>query len=216
MAATGPIAVGFFGYSGVAGASGYFSGFETIPSVEVTTIGDGCLPSSILTATSGFSQYLWYNNGTILPDVSSNTYTPTAAGSYSVTVSNGSCNYESASQNIFDCTPEIIVRTEADKTYTTPNGAVVFKVYVKYLGDIDVTNVVVNTTFPSNFTRGSSSATYGTIGGSSPYTWTIGTMRNGEEHIMTINTTANSTASTVYGTMTVSTTQTFRRMRLRS
>ena len=209
VAATGPIAVGFFGYSGVAGASGYFSGFETIPSVEVTTIGDGCLPSSILTATAGFSQYLWYNNGTILPDVSANTYTPTAAGSYSVTVSNGSCTYESASQNIFDCTPEIIVRTEADKTYTTPGGAVVFKVYVKYLGDIDVTNVVVNTTFPSNFSRGSSSATFGSIGASSPFTWTVGTMRNGEEHIMTINTTANSTASTVTGTMTVSTTQTF-------
>ena len=209
VTATGPIAVGFLGYSGAIGASGYFSGFETIPSVEVTTIGDGCLPSSILTATSGFSQYLWYNNGTILPDVSANTYTPTAAGSYSVTVSNGSCTYESASQNIFDCTPEIIVRTEADKTYTTPGGAVVFKVYVKYLGDIDVTNVVVNTTFPNNFSRGSSSATFGSIGASSPFTWTVGTMRNGEEHIMTINTTANSTASTVYGTMTVSTTQTF-------
>jgi hypothetical protein len=59
VTATGPIAVGFLGYSGAIGASGYFSGFETIPSVEVTTIGDGCLPSSILTATSGFSQYLW-------------------------------------------------------------------------------------------------------------------------------------------------------------
>jgi hypothetical protein len=209
VTATGPIAVGFFGASGDAGASGYFSGFETIPSVEVTTIGNGCLPSSILTATSGFSQYIWYNNGSIVPDVSTNSYTPNAAGSYSVTVSNGSCTYESASQNIFDCTPEIIVRTEADKTYTTPGGAVVFKVYVKYLGDFDVTNVSVATSFPANFTRGSSTATYGTIGGSSPYTWTIGTMKNGEEHIMTINATANSTSSTVTGTMTVSTTQTF-------
>ena len=210
VTATGPIAVGFFGASVDIGASGYFSGFETIPSVEVTTIGDGCLPSSILTATSGFSQYIWYNNGTILPDVSANTYTPTAAGSYSVTVSNGSCTYESASQNIFDCTPEIIVRTEADKTYTTPGGAVVFKVYVKYLGDFDVTNVSVATTFPTaTFNRVSASATYGTIGASSPFNWTIGTMRNGEEHIMTINATANSTASTVTGTMTVSTTQTF-------
>jgi len=210
VTATGPIAVGFFGFSGVAGASGYFSGFETIPTVQVTTIGNGCLPSSILTATSGFSQYIWYNNGSVVPDASSNTYTPGAAGSYSVTVSNGSCTYESASQNIFDCTPEIIVRTEADKTYTTPGGAVVFKVYVKYLGDFDVTNVSVSTTFPTaTFNRVSASATYGTIGASSPFTWTIGTMKNGEEHIMTINTTAKSTATTVQGTLSVSTTQTF-------
>ena len=55
VSATGSIAVGFFGFSGAAGASGYFSGFETIPTINVQKVGDGCLPSTILTATSGFA-----------------------------------------------------------------------------------------------------------------------------------------------------------------
>jgi hypothetical protein len=78
------------------------------------------------------------------------------------------------------------------------------------LGDIDVTNLSVSTTFPTaTFNRVSASATYGTIGASSPFTWTIGTMKNGEGHIMTIYTTAKSTTTTVQGTLSVSTSQTF-------
>ena len=42
VAANGPIAVGFFGFNGAAGASGSFSGFETIPIIQTTVVGDGC------------------------------------------------------------------------------------------------------------------------------------------------------------------------------
>ena len=36
--ANGPIAVGFFGSSGAIGASGYFSGFESIPTIQLTKV----------------------------------------------------------------------------------------------------------------------------------------------------------------------------------
>jgi hypothetical protein len=210
VSATGPIAVGYFGYSGAAGASGYFSGFETIPTIQVTKIGDGCLPSTILTATSGFTAYTWYHDGELVPGVTSNSYTPDVAGKFTVTVTNGSCAYSSANQYIYDCNPEIVVTTTADKNGILSGETVNFKVTVLFLGDVNVDNLVVSNLVPSNVTVTGTSATYGSVTNSgSNYSWNIGTMRNGEEHILTITATGNSVASATAGTLNVSKTQTF-------
>jgi hypothetical protein len=91
VSANGPIAVGYFGSSGATGVSGYFSGFETIPTIVVNySQGNGCLPNTTLTATSGYTAYSWYNGSTLIPGVTGNTYSPTAAGNYSVKVTQGS------------------------------------------------------------------------------------------------------------------------------
>ena len=209
VVATGPIAVGYFGYQSVIGASGYFSGFETIPTIEVERIGDGCLPSTILKATPGFTAYTWYRDGVIVPGVTSNTYIPTQAGKFTVTVSNGSCSYQSANQYIYDCNPEIIVNTTANKSGIKSGEAVTFDVSVRYLSDVNVQNLVLTNLLPSNVTVTGTSATHGTVTNSgATYTWTIGTMRNGEEHILKIFATGKTVASATPGTLTVSKTQT--------
>ena len=210
VSATGPIAVGFFGYSGAAGASGYFSGFETIPTIQVQyLVGDGCLPSTVLSATAGFTSYAWYNSGVLVPGITSNTYTPDAAGNYTVKVTQGSCVYESATQSVYDCNPEIIVRTVADKNNLISGETVTFSVFVKYLGENNVTNLLINNAIPSNLTVTSAIATYGTVTGTgSNRAWNIGTMYNGEEHILTVVATANAVTSPTTETFTVTKTQT--------
>lgn len=209
VSANGPIAVGYIGFQNVAGASGYFSGFETIPTIEVERIGDGCLPSTILTATPGFTAYTWYRDGVVVPGVTSNSYAPDVAGKFTVTVSNGSCSYSSANQYIYDCSPEIIVNTTADKNGILAGETVTFQVSVRYLSETDVEDLILTNLVPANVTVTGTSATYGTVNNSgSTYTWTIGTMRNGEEHLLYITATGNSVASATAGTLTVSKTQT--------
>jgi uncharacterized repeat protein (TIGR01451 family) len=207
--ATGSIAVGFFGFSGVAGASGYFSGFETIPTIDVQKVGDGCLPSTVLTATAGFPSYQWKKSGIAIDGATSNTYTPTSAGSFTVVVSNGVSFYESATQSVYDCNPEIIVTTTVDKDSLISGETAIFRVAVKYLGFDKVTNMVVNNLLPAHLTYVSNTRTAGTVSGSgSNYSWNIGTMYNDEERVLTVTTTANSVASLTKETYTVSKTQT--------
>jgi uncharacterized repeat protein (TIGR01451 family) len=212
VSATGPIAVGFFGYNGNAGASGYFSGFESIPTIEVQTVGDGCLPGTILNATPGFTAYSWYNDGILVPGVRTNSYTPNLAGKFTVTVSNGSCSYNSANQYIYDCNPEIVVNTTSNKSSILSGEAVTFQISVRFLGDANVNNLILTNLMPSNVTISGTSATFGTVNNSgSTYTWTIGTMRNGEEHLLEIYAVGITVTSPTPGTLTVSKTQTFER-----
>jgi hypothetical protein len=209
VSANGPIAVGYFGFQNVAGASGYFSGFETIPTIAVERIGDGCLPSTILTATPGFTAYTWYRDGAVVPGIKTNSYTPDLAGKFTVTVTNGSCSYSSANQYIYDCSPEIIVNTTADKNGILSGETVTFEISVRYLSDFNVDNLVLTHLVPSNVTVTGTTATYGTVTHTgSTYTWNIGTMHNGEEHILKITATGNNVASATAGTLTVSKTQT--------
>jgi uncharacterized repeat protein (TIGR01451 family) len=209
VTATGSIAVGFFGFSGDAGASGYFSGFETIPTINVQKVGDGCLPSTILTATSGFASYQWKKSGVAINGATSNTYTPTSAGSFTVVVSNGVFSYESATQSVYDCNPEIIVSTVVDKDSLISGETATFKISVKYLGFDKVSNMVVTNLLPAHLTWVSGTATYGTVSGSgSSYVWNIGTMYNDEERVLTAVTTATAVTSLTTETYTVSKTQT--------
>lgn len=209
VSSNGPLAVGYFGFSGVAGASGYFSGFETIPTIEVERIGDGCLPSTILTATPGFTAYTWYKDGVVVPGITSNSYTPNEAGKFTVTVNNGSCSYATANQYIYDCNPEIILKTTADKNGIIAGETVTFKVSVSLLSEFNVDDLVLTNLIPSNVTVTGTSATYGTVSNTgSTYTWNIGTIRNGEEHILTITATGNAVSTPTAGTLTVSKTQT--------
>lgn len=208
VSANGPIAVGFFGYSGAIGASGYFSGFETIPTIQLTKVGDGCLPSTILTATPGFSSYAWYKDGILIPSVTTNSYTPTTVGNYKVVVSQGSCTYESSFEPVNDCRPEVVYSVTADNNTVASNSTVTFKVAVKYYGYDKVDNVLISNTLPSVVTLTSATPTFGTWNATNKQ-WTIGTMYPGEEHILTVKATVNSVVTPTNGTYTITSTQTF-------
>jgi len=208
VSANGPIAVGFFGDNSAIGASGYFSGFETIPTVNVTVVGDGCLPSSILTATPGFTSYAWYNNGVLIPSETSNTYTPTSVGNYTVVVSSGTCNYESAFESVNDCNPELVLSVSADNQIIASGSTVVFTVSAKYFAFENLSNLIINNIIPSNVTITSATPSFGTWNATTKE-WTIGTMYPGEEHILTIVATANTVTSNTNGTYSISSVQTF-------
>lgn len=208
VTANGPIAVGFFGSSANIGASGYFSGFETIPTIQLTNVGDGCLPSTILTATPGFSSYAWYKNGILIPEVTTNSYNPTTAGNFKVVVSQGSCTYESSFAPVSDCHPELVLSVTADNNTAASNSIINFSVNVKYYGFDKVDNLVINNTLPGVVSLSNATPTSGTWDATTKQ-WTIGTMYPGEEYVLTVQTTVNPVTLPTYGIYTISSTQTF-------
>ncbi|ASO07436.1 cadherin domain-containing protein [Arenibacter algicola] len=180
---TGPIAVGFLGASGVVGMAGYFSGFDTVPVVEVDVSGGGCLPGATLEVTSGFSSYTWYRDGEVIPDQTSNTYTPPIAGDYYVVVTKGACTYESAVASIFDCNPEIVLTNVADKTTVLEGDIVKFTIELSYYGYTPVSNLAVNVDIPTGLSLISATPSFGSYNSG---VWNIGNILSGENHLLTI------------------------------
>ena len=210
VTATGPVAVGYFGVSGVAGVAAYFSGFGTIPTIEVQSTGNGCFPNTTLTATPGFTTYAWYKDGVLMPSVTTNTFTPTVAGDYYVVVYNGFCTYPSATKSVYDCNPEVIVTNTASDTYLLPGETTIFTIKVKLLGGSAAQNLQISNVLPTHLTYTSSTVTKGTFSGSgSNYTWNVGTMTNGEENILRVTATAQSVTSGFSETYITNNTQTF-------
>ncbi len=98
---TGPIAVGFLGANAAAGIAGYFSGFDTIPIVELDIAGSTCIPGAeLLEVTGGFESYQWFLNGVAIPGATSNSYFPTESGSYFVQINKFGCLYDSQSLDV--------------------------------------------------------------------------------------------------------------------
>ncbi|MGB5227182.1 MAG: IgGFc-binding protein [Eudoraea sp.] len=81
---TGPIAVGFFGLNGARGLAGYFSGFDTVPNVDLQITGGGCLPGASLEIASGetFDAYQWFLDGVLIPGATGARYSASIAGDY--------------------------------------------------------------------------------------------------------------------------------------
>ncbi|MBU2996835.1 DUF11 domain-containing protein, partial [Cellulophaga baltica] len=203
---TGPIAVGVVGLSGALGLGGYFSGFDTVPVVDYTISGGGCLGSEI-TLISSFDTYQWYKNGELIPGAITSSYTPTTIGDYYVQVSSGGCFYESNIINMFYCNPDILITKTADKAIYSEDEDITFTITVESLGINDVTNLVVNDLLPTGLTLSSATPSSGTW--SSP-NWTIGTMTSGEQQTLTIVATPNvieSPTREITVTNTVSNTQ---------
>ena len=205
IASTGPIAVGFLGASGVVGMAGYFSGFDTVPVVEVDISGGGCLPGATLEVTEGFTSYTWYRDGVVLPDETSSTYAPPIAGDYYVVVTKGSCTYESAVASIFDCNPEIVVTNEADKTNVLEGDTVNFTVELSYFGFTPVSNLAVDVTIPEGLTLVGATPSFGSY---SSGVWTIGGILSGENHLLVLETTVDEVFEDTDLTLTVANRQT--------
>jgi len=208
--ATGPVAVGYFGVSGVAGVAAYFSGFGTIPTIDVQSTGNGCFPNTTLTATPGFTSYAWYKDGVLIPSVTTNSFTPTIAGDYYVVVYNGFCTYPSATKTVFNCNPEVVVKNTASKKFLLPGETTTFTISVKLLGGSAAQNLQISNVLPAHLTYTSSTVTNGTFSGSgSNYTWNVGTMTNGEENTLKVVATAQAVTSAYAETYTTNNTQTF-------
>jgi len=102
---TGPIAVGFVGFSGARGVAGYFSGFDTVPNLNLLITGSGCFPSATIeiAGTEVFDAYQWYLNDSAIVDETNNTINPTGLGNYYVKVTKGPCTYDSNIIHLGSC-----------------------------------------------------------------------------------------------------------------
>ena len=69
----------------------------------ITVTGDACANKTTLTTSTGLGTYAWYKDNAAISGAISNTYIPTATGSYHVQVTNGSCSSISAATSIYTC-----------------------------------------------------------------------------------------------------------------
>jgi len=176
---TGPMAVGFFGFNGAKGVAGYFSGFDTVPEVNLEIRGgSGCfVGSEIYEATSNFDAYQWFFDGVLIPGANAPNFAPTVAGEYYVRGTKGPCTYDSNAINALYCDPDIIINKTVDKSEIVEGETATFKIHVRNLGVGPVTNLRITDNIPAGLTLTSSFTISGTFSGN---TWNIGTLNGGE------------------------------------
>ncbi len=183
VTSTGPMAVGFFGYNGVIGVAGYFSGFDTVPEVVLDinggTAGDCFSGSTIFEASDdNFDAYQWYFDGAIIEGANSFEYAATVAGDYFLRGTKGPCTYDSQTLTIFYCDTDIVVNKTVDTSEITEGETAIFTIEVESLGFEDITNLQVTDNIPAGLTLVSGSTTTGSWNGS---VWNIGTLAPGEK-----------------------------------
>ncbi|MFD0796118.1 gliding motility-associated C-terminal domain-containing protein [Maribacter chungangensis] len=200
---TGPIAVGFLGASGNAGIAGYFSGFDTVPVVELDVTGGGCLPADVFEATGGFDAYQWFQDGTVLTGQTASSFTPATPGAYFVRVTKGGCTYDSAILSVYSCAPELVLTKVDDVDPVIAGNDVTFTITAEYLGFNAINNVVITDVLPSEFSFVSATTDAGTF---SEPNWTIGTMQRGQFFTLELTATANSVPSDITVTNSISAT----------
>lgn len=202
---TGPIAVGFLGFNGYRGIAGYFSGFDSVPVVDLQTTGGGCFPGlDIEVVNPSYDAYQWYADGVLMPGETNFTLTPPGAGDYYVRVTKGGCTYDSQSISSYYCNPDIIIKKTADTNTVIEGDTINYTITVESLGVDPVTNLVITDALPNGLTIVSTNPSTGSW--ATP-NWTIGTMNSGEIHTIMIQVTVdeflfNSTVTSLINTIT--------------
>lgn len=186
---TGPIAVGFFGYNGARGIAGYFSGFDTVPVVDLQVTGGGCLPNAqVEVVDPNFDDYQWFENGSLIAGANSATYTPTSAGDYYVRVTKGGCTYDSQPLTAYYCDPDIVLNKDADQNTVNDGDTVTFTITVETLGIDPVSNLVLTDLLPAGLELISSSISKGSF---TYPDWNVGSMDPGDLETLTLVTKAS-------------------------
>ncbi|MBD0779139.1 DUF11 domain-containing protein [Maribacter sp. ANRC-HE7] len=205
---TGPIAVGFFGFNGARGIAGYFSGFDTVPEVDLQVTGGGCLPAAqVEVVDPNFDNYQWFENGSMIAGANNATYTPTSAGDYYVRVTKGGCTYDSQPLTAYYCDPDIVLNKDADQNTVNDGDNVTFTITVETLGIDPVSNLVLTDLLPAGLELISSSISKGSF---TYPDWNVGSMNPGDLETLTLVTKAslnNIHISTVDYTNTVTNSQ---------
>lgn len=192
---TGPIAVGFFGFNGARGVAGYYSGFDTVPDIDLQITGNNCLPGAVLEISSGetFDNYQWFNDGTLLPGATSSSYTATAAGDYYLRVTRGPCTYDSNSIAVYNCNPDIVLNKTVDLSNVSDGTIINFTITVENFWDNPVTNLVVTDVLPTGLEFISNTITTGSFFYPN---WNVGSLNPGQLETMQI--TARAVMTNVY------------------
>ena len=73
------------------------------PTAILTVSGDACINKTTLSTTSGVYTYTWKKDNVTVSGATTNTYMPTAAGDFKVSVSNGTCSSTSTASTIYNC-----------------------------------------------------------------------------------------------------------------
>ncbi|WP_299796221.1 DUF11 domain-containing protein [uncultured Maribacter sp.] len=185
---TGPIAVGFIGFSGARGIAGYFSGFDTVPEVDLEVTGGGCLPTAeVEVIDPNFDDYQWFENGVLIAGANNATYTPTQAGDYYVRVTKGGCTYDSQPLTAYYCDPDVVIKKVADKNTVNDGETVTFTITVESYGINSVSNLVITDVLPVGISLISSSVSKGSF---SYPEWSVGGMDSGDLETLTLVTRA--------------------------
>lgn len=181
---TGPIAVGFIGFSGARGIAGYFSGFDTVPEVDLAVTGGGCLPTAqVEVIDPNFDDYQWFENGSLIAGANSPTYTPTTAGDYYVRVTKGGCTYDSQPLTAYYCEPDIVIKKVADQNTVNDGEEVTFTITVESYGINSVSNLMLTDVLPDGISLISASVSKGSF---TYPNWSVGSMNSGDLETLTL------------------------------
>ncbi|MEM9000691.1 MAG: DUF11 domain-containing protein [Bacteroidota bacterium] len=206
---SGPIAVGFFGVNDNRGIAGYFSGFDTVPSVNLQITGNNCLPGAVLEVSNSetFDAYQWFGDGALISGATASTYTATIAGDYFLRVTKGPCTYDSNSISVYYCNPDILLNKSTTDLVVNEGDIITFDITVESLGYDPVTDLQISDILPNGLDFISATVSKGSFAYPN---WFIGAMNQGELETMTLLTRArmnNVYLSSVIYTNTATNTQ---------
>ncbi|OXA96273.1 T9SS type B sorting domain-containing protein [Flavobacterium hercynium] len=178
--------------------AGFFSNFAAQPEDPTLAYvaGGGCTNSTAsLTTPSGFAPYQWYFNGTAISGATSNTYSATKTGSYSV-ASTLACGAQTQSKpvTVTLCT-DLGVTNTVDNATPCVGSNVEFTIKISNLGVNNASGVSVNDLLPTGYAFVSSTPSVGNYNGGTGV-WSIGDLDGGVS--ATLKIVAKVNASGVY------------------
>jgi len=182
---TGPIAVGFFGFNGARGVAGYYSGFDTVPSIDLQITGNNCLPGAVLEISSGetFDAYQWYGDGVLIPGATTSSYTASEAGDYYLRVTRGPCTYDSNSISVYYCNPDVVLNKTVDQSIVSNGTNVNFTITVENFWNEPVTNLTLTDILPDGLEFVSASVSAGLF---TYPNWNLSSLGSGQLETLTL------------------------------